>query len=86
MSHLLHRPIVANASLRSVQLRRRARFSGYFGIGIDDVSQHDRLRRFLKREWVAWAPVRNFTLFTVGSAAIAGTIFALFAWSGVGLQ
>ena len=80
MSHLLHRPIAANASLRSVQLRRLESFRGYFGIGIDEVSQHDRLRRFLKREWAAWASVRNFTLlFAVGLAAIAGTILALFA-------
>ena len=82
MSHLLHRPIVANASLRSVQLRHLASLQGYFRTGIDDVSQHDRLRRFLKRQW-AWA---SFTLlFAAGVAAIAGAILVVFAWNGVGL-
>ena len=77
MSHLLHRPIVDNASLRSVQLRHLASLQGYFRIGIDDVSHHDRLRRFLKRQW-NWAP---FTLlFTAGAAAIAGAILTLFSW------
>jgi hypothetical protein len=85
MSHLLRRPIVANASRRSVQPRHAARISGYFGIGFDDVSQHDRLRRFLKREWTDWTSVRSFVLLTVGSAAIAGTILGLFAWNGIGL-
>ena len=83
MSHLLHRPIVANASLRSVRRRHLATLQGYFGIGIDEVSQHDRLRRFLKRQWTSWA--RLTLLLTVGSAAIAGTILVVFAWNGVGL-
>lgn len=51
MSHLLHRPILANASLRSVRRRHLATLQGCFGLGIDEVSQHDRLRRFLKRQW-----------------------------------
>jgi hypothetical protein len=85
MSHLLRRPIVAKASRRSVQPRHAARISGYFGIGLDDVSQHDRLRRFLKREWTEWASLRNFVLLAVGSAAIAGAILAVFAWNGIAL-
>ena len=82
MSHLLRRPSVADASLRSAQLRHLASLQGYFRIGIDDVSQHNRLRKFLKRHW-AWA---SFTLlFSAGVAAIAGAILTLFSWSGLGL-
>jgi hypothetical protein len=79
-----------DAHRRSVSLTHSAAFPGASGLSSANVGEdhhHGRLvSKLAEREWTAVKPVLTFALeVAVGAVASAGTILAIFAWSGASL-
>jgi len=78
----LSSPASADARRRSLSLTHSAGLPP-FGLSLASVQ---RVRHLWEREWTVAKPVLMFALqVTVGAAAAAGAILALFAWSGAGV-
>ncbi len=85
MSHSFFHPFGADAHRRSAELLGG---SGLYSAKMGEVHHHHaRLgSKLAEREWIAARPVLKFALeVAVGAAASAGTILAIFAWSGASL-
>jgi hypothetical protein len=91
MSHFPFPSFGADAHRRSVSLIYSAGFPGAFEVSSTSIweGSHQHVRRdsrTVEREWSALKRVLMFALqMAVGAVAGAGTILALFAWTGAGL-